>query len=140
MYSENDSCKLIFSKLNSLADIEFHDDHGMQSKKNKKKKGKIISRLANKGNFSDFRNKSFVPNAARLAKKQSRQQGVSEQKSLDSDNEIEDIEYKFQSLVTNKLSDDDEDDDGNDSADAESNDDKEDLVSNDDSLESQDEA
>ena len=108
------------------------DDHGLHAKKNKKKKGKIISRLANKGNFSDFRNKSFVPNAARVAKKQSHQQGgVSEQKTVDSDDDFDRNDSKFQSLIKNSDDDSEVSDSDNESADSESSDDHKSVGSQD---------
>jgi Tat protein secretion system quality control protein TatD with DNase activity len=64
----------ILSRLEDQQQLAEGDDaegqHGHKSKSKKKKK-KPKQRSENKGNFSSYRNKSFVPNASRKKKKES---------------------------------------------------------------------
>jgi Tat protein secretion system quality control protein TatD with DNase activity len=80
--------------LSRLEDQEPRDDEANQSsrsKAKKKKKGKH-KMAANKGNYSSFRNKSFIPNASRKKKEMVPGTGTGEQEDADGDSGEEEDE------------------------------------------------
>jgi hypothetical protein len=79
--------------LSRLEDQEPRDDDNQssRSKAKKKKKGKH-KMAANKGNYSSFRNKSFIPNASRKKKEMVPGTGTGEQEDADGDSGEEEDE------------------------------------------------
>jgi hypothetical protein len=78
-------------ELNRLAALDEEMDNDKHGKSKIKKKKKLLFHGDNKGNFSSFRNKSFIKGASRVAKKDNATDNAND--NVNEDDDEDDDEY-----------------------------------------------